>query len=164
MGKPELISCDLAVVTKILMNVNTFLRQGESLVVLAGAVQCMGEIAHRRGEVTQYRHGLSVVGRVQKLFPGPTSSFLHQRLPEADGLPQDGDGLWGSACIVLHPAQHAGRHRQLNCGIELSRMAEALDEGLKLIHRASGIALHEAGPGMPPIVSGSFFCEALSLQ
>ena len=53
------------------------------------------------------------------------------------------------------------RQRQLKRGIELRGVAEALDEGLELVHRPLRIALGEERPGVLPLVVGGFFREAL---
>ena len=103
-----------------------------------------------------------MVRRSQQRLPGLAAGSLHQRLPEADGLPQDGDRLGRSTAVVQHvgPASPIAS-RQLKRGIELRGVAEALDEGLELLHRALRIALGEERPGVLPLVGGGFFREAL---
>ena len=94
--------------------------------------QRIGQIAHRGGEVAQLGLGLRVVGRGQKRFPGLATGFFHQSLPEADGFPQDGDGLVERAAWSSSLPKASRRQCQLKRGIELRGVAEALDEGLEL--------------------------------
>ena len=86
--------------------VNALLGDLQCLVMLSGTAQRIGEIAHRGGEIPQFGRGFGVIGAGQKRLPRLPTGAFHQLFPEANGFPQDRNGLGGSPAVVQHSAQH----------------------------------------------------------
>ncbi len=153
---------DVAWVTPPFMNLNTLLRHDQSLVVLAGVAS-----AHWPDRPS-WRRDCPI--------PDVAFAWSDEASSSSQGWPpafSTSASQWpmasrrmGMACAEA-PAWSStrpkvtDRHRQLKRRIELGGVAEAFDEGLKLIHRALRIALGEARPGVLPLVVGGFFREAL---
>ena len=133
--------------------VNAFLGDLQGLVMLAGVAQRVGEIAHRGGEIAQFGRRLGVIGAGQKQLP---TAGRRRVPPVASQWPTASrrTGMaWAEApqSSSTRPSTRAVS-RQLKRGIELRGLAEALDEGLELVHRPLRIALGEERPGVLPLV------------
>ena len=153
---------DVALIAQRLLNPQSLLRHGQGLVVLASI-----DSGHWPDRPSWRRGSRSSVAALA--WSGVDSSVSQGWPPafstSASQCPMDsrrkGIAWVGAPQSVQDSAQLPNRQCQLKPGIELRGVAEALDEGLELRHRALRIALGKPRVGVLPFVVGGFLREAL---